>query len=139
MAKEERQFNDELLPKISMPLRIANKLYEDDLTALLDRPVAERVPQTLKKNLAAIEEKQKQLQQLAEWLPMLGPFKSEDVTKATREPSKKLMGRGLTKLLETAKRGLEAGDKWTDEDKAGLKKLDEGVMGLRKAWQDLLE
>jgi membrane associated rhomboid family serine protease len=136
-ALEEDKFIKEYLrPKILPPIDRAYKLYEDDLKALLDHTPKDRVPQTVAKNLPQIDARRKELTELVEWLPTLRDFKTEDVV--TQIERSKAYATEFANLLETVKRCLQAGDKWTDEEKAALKKQEEKVAELRKVYQELL-
>jgi membrane associated rhomboid family serine protease len=137
IEREEARFEKEFLPKISKPLRAAQRLYDAELADLLDRPPEERVPQTVKKNLPLIDERRKALGELTEWLPTIGPFKSGTLTKVVERSGE--YAAELSKLLEATKRCLEAGDKWTNHDAAALKEQEKKVETARKAWQEFLQ
>jgi hypothetical protein len=77
------------------------------------------------------------LKTLGEWLPKLGPYKSERITTVVERA--KPCAVELDKLLEMTDRRYEAGDKWNDDEQSALTKQEKKMQESYKAWRDALE
>src|SRR5262249_43465060 len=127
-------FKDEVARATRGSLEAAHKLYHDDIAALVYRDPAERVPQTVKKVIERIDDRRMQLDKFDELLGkhLLSP--DEEIQTAARRG--KSYATKLAGVLDRAKQALNAGKRWTDEEKT---ETEDDLQQFRGAWQEALE
>jgi membrane associated rhomboid family serine protease len=134
---EERAFSRQFLGRIPDTMRRAITFHRDVLQPLLKTPPDERDPAAVEKAVGAAEKVRRELADLAEALQEAGPYGNEQVEPARRAAERYAAARAAQ--LEAATRCLRAGDKWTPEDEAALRKQSDEVAALRKEWEQLVE
>jgi rhomboid protease GluP len=136
-VREQREFEKRFAGPLTAAMKEAETLYRQRVRLLLATPPAEREAATVEEVLAAVDGQRRRLAELRDALAAAGPYRGEAVAEA-RQVGLAYAAAGAD-LLALVERCLRAGEKWTDEDRQGLRRQEKKVQKLRDAWRDLVE
>jgi membrane associated rhomboid family serine protease len=131
---EIEKFKTEFDDKIAAPLNAAHNKYYDGPSEHIDRKANQRVEPTVKKYIVTLNDNYAKLNGVLKVLPTFEQPNLPDVCRQALADSK-TYAMEFAKLLEMSIHGLEAGDKWTAEDRGAWNKQQEKVKMLRSMWE----
>jgi rhomboid protease GluP len=134
--QEQHEFETQYAGRTEKVLNKAYALYQQ-IRSLLQTAAPDRKPAEVEKALDALNEQLSQVTELRDALAALRPYHDEWI-EAARQVARSY-ATACADLLELARRGLSAGESWTDEDKQTLEQQEKKVDGWRKTWKDWVE